>query len=316
MPEGFSYSQKQVGLGIALEEDRIVALQAEVSPKGVSITSADEQVLPPDIISHGRIVSPVELVDNFYLLKKSAKFNHKKASINLPIHSCSIKTFTLPEGYFSSDAESLEWEMKQHLAGNLSDYKLAMVVSGKLGTNEVIIAIAAHPELVDERVVALRNCSIKAQSVDPDLIAIHNAYSVLFGNYPSKRVLLLDMNTPYSSFGFVMDDTFHPGGCFPVTASSFEEKSIKEYSQMLIENFNAIFEIHGFSLHEESVEMLFPAGPYADPSVVEKLAGYLGLIPPQKDLFGSGAVKLKKKTDIPSYKLIKAFGLAMRSAVG
>lgn len=301
-------------MGIDLEGDRLVALQAEVSPKGILIIGAEETILPPDVVSENRIKQPVMLADALRTLQKKAKLAHRKASINLPSRFYSIKTFTLPAGYFSTNPDALEWEVEQHLVGDIQDYRFDKIIAGKVARNEITLLVFAHESLIEERAGLLRDCGITPISVEPGIISIYNAYSFLAGDFLSKNALLLDIGYPFSSFGFIIENVLHPGISFPTPSDIAEGGSIDEFNQSLVEAFNAVFEIHGFSLSAQNVELILPGGVLANSEIVEEIARRLKTSVLPQEPFTSA--KFKKKTEIDSFKLIKAFGLAMRTANG
>ncbi|MCK5832041.1 hypothetical protein KAH81_00055 [bacterium] len=315
IPEGFDLTHKRNALGISIEEDRIIALQALISGKSISISSADEEKFQPGIVKNGRIENPAAIVTAFKTLKKRAKFNAYVASINIPSHFFTLKEFDTPEGYFVEDNDNLQWEMGQHINDNPASYKIRSVQTGEGKIGQKILAVASRTGFLDERMRLLISLGLSPCAIEPDIIAAYNALSVIFIDYPSDKFLIVDISAPFTSFCMVVNGDFIPGGLFhtPKEVISGEDGAF-ELAQVMTQAFNKHFAIHGYVLGKKSPEMLIASGCYAEAYLVSQMGNYMNMQVFDTDPFKSSWVDISKlKTTVPWPRLIKPFGMAMRS---
>ncbi|RKZ28019.1 hypothetical protein DRQ36_11025 [bacterium] len=312
-----SLTPKRVGLGISIEHDRIIALQADISPKGVLVEVVDEQILPPGALAEGVVKDLAGVVDSFRELKKRAKLSAEGAAINLPGHFYTLKKFETPPGYFSNENGNLDWEMQQHLTGSISDYCISHVVAGQgeKGENNVVVAARLAP--LDERAGLLLNFGLSVYAVEPGILSINNGLAAAFGDLPDERVLLVDISAPYCTFALLINGVFMPGGVFYTPhdlVSGHPENAIQELAQDLEASFNSFYAIEGYSMTGRRPGLMVVAGRFADANVADKLAAVSGIPVFKGDLFAGGLVKSKlKNTGIPWQRLVKPLGLALRA---
>lgn len=293
----------------------MTVVQALVTAKGISITAAAEENLPPETVRNGRFEDQTALVAAFKAVRKRAKLNAYLASINIPAHFCTMKEFAVPEGYFSNDNDNLDWEIGQHVTGAISSYKTGFIEIDAVETKKRSLVVASRRGLIDERTKFLIAAGLSPCAVEPDILSTHNALAVIFLDFPSERFLIVDISAPFTSFGMVVDGVFLSGGYFPTPQEviSGEDGSF-ELARALTQAFNGYFAIQGFALGKKGPEMMIASGIYAEPFLVSQVGNYLNVQVYDSDPFKSSWVDTSKlKTAIPWHRLIKPFGLAMRS---
>lgn len=313
MPAGFRLSPRRVGLGLALEYDRILAVQTEISSKGVVVTGVDEQILVRGTLEGGRIVDPVAATEAFKEMKKRAKFSSKSASVNIPAHFFTIKSFDVPKGYFSN-RDILQWEMGQNLVPDTAEYRFSSVDVSD-GKGETSIAIASRADHVEERAGFVRNSGLEVNAVEPGILSIYNAMVLAYKDLP-HRLLLVDVSAPYSYFALIEDGVFRPGGhVFTNQSIIVGENGIREFSKDIRRAFELVFEIDEIILNQKSVDMVFLAGRYADADHTEEFSKALRIPIFYKDIFGGSVLSSRVQSiEIPWHRIIKPLGLSLRTS--
>jgi len=293
----------------------LTVVQALIGAKSIQLTIADEEKLPPGVVKDGRIENPAAVIEAFKVLKKRAKLTAYIASINIPSHFCAIKEFDVPEGYFDDSNDNLAWEMGQHVNEIASLYKIKAVEAGEGNVGKRNLAVASRSVLVEERARLLTSFGLSPCAVEPDIIAAFNALSVIFLDFPSENFLIVDISAPYTSFGLASKGAFISGGYFrtPAEVISGDDGSFP-LARALTQEFNKFFALHGFVLGKKGPEMMIACGRYAESFLASKTGNYMNLQVFDGDPFKSSWVDASKlKTTIPWARLIKPFGLAMRS---
>lgn len=237
------------------------------------------------------------------------------ASINIPSHFLSMKEFDVPAGYFAPDNDNLQWEMSQHVNAEADSLciKSVEVGEGKLGRKS--IAVASRAGLIEERAKLLTALGLSPSAVEPDIVAAFNALSVIFLDFPAENFLIVDISAPFTSFGMAVKGVFVPGGYFntPREVLHGEDGSF-ELAQKLTLSFNKHFAVHGFTLGKKSPDMMMACGRFAETYLVSQVGNYMNLHIFEGDPFKSSWVDVSKlKTSVPWQRLIKPFGMAMRS---
>ncbi len=286
-----------------------------VNGKEISITAADEENLPPETVREGRIENSKALVDAFKTMRKRAKFKAYMASISLPAHFCMLKEFDVPEGYFSETNDNLAWEIEQHINDKVTSFKTDFVDIGVGKIGKRSLAVASRAGLVNERANFLASVGLAPCAVEPDIISAHNALALIFLDFPSEHFLIVDISAPFTSFGMTIDGAFVTGGYFftPKEVISGEEGSF-ELARALTQAFDSYFAVHGYAFGKKGPEMMIASGRYAESYLVSQVGNYLNVQVYDSDPFKSSWINVSKlKTSIPWPRLIKPFGLAMRS---
>lgn len=317
-PEGFNVNKKRTGLGIALNEDRVIALKAEISSKGIVVLDADEQVLDSGTLGNGKINDLDSLLDSLKKLKKRMGFKAKYVTTNLPHQFYFMKRFVGPEGYFSASLANIEWEIKHHINGNISDYAVSTVNTGKTDNNKTnTIILASHHRVIDERSEVMTRLGLSLSAIDPDMLAIQNAIAVALSNSLEKMVMVVDASSPYTAFSLLSNGVFYPGGFFPTSKKILfgkDEQAVKEFAAQIVKVYNMAYRIMGLSMKKKKPDMLIILGRLADEAFNNDLASALDISLFDGNPFHTSTVKSKmKKSDIPWTSLIKPFGLALRT---
>ncbi len=316
MPEGLAPEIKRTGLGISIEHDRLIALQAGISPEGVSIEKVEECQLPANSVSNGRIIDYQAISKSYIKLKKSAKLSAVAASVNLPMNLCTLKRFDMPENYFSSDREALGWELDQHLIGPPEDYRVSSMQAGKGERWENHIAVAARKALVDGRAGLLLNFGLSVVAVEPDILSLYNGFTLAFGELSGKLLFFVDISYPCCSFALSKDGVFLPGGVLQSPEEILTknaENVAPDIAFTLMTAFDTNFSLDGYSMTDNRPDYIVIGGAFADTGFIEILGKAMGIPLFKSDPLKTGNIASKvKKAKIGWQKYIKPLALAVR----
>ena len=155
------------------------------------------EVLPPDSIVEGAIISKSLVADTIHHLFKENGVQTKKVATSISGHSVIVKKVILPTQSQAELDESILWEAEQHIPFELSEVNLDYQVMNRNHGGkqmEVILVAAKRDKIADQAAVVSMAGKIPAV-VDIEAFALQNAYQVNYQPQPTADAALLNIGS-------------------------------------------------------------------------------------------------------------------------
>lgn len=189
----FSRSKNVVGLDIGSSAVKLVELKERKD--GYSLQRVGIEPLPPEAIVDGSVADAALAVEAIQRLIERTGVRNDAFATSISGHSVIIKRIAVPRMADAELADSIQWEAEQHIPFDIHDVYLDYAVLGDEPGRDTldVLLVAAKRDKIQDYVSLIRQAGRTPVAVDVDVLALQNAYELVYGSGAEGVVALVDL---------------------------------------------------------------------------------------------------------------------------
>lgn len=201
----FSRSKNVVGLDIGSSAVKLVELKERKG--GYSLQRVGIEPLPPEAIVDGSVADAALAVEAIQRLIERTGVRNDAFATSVSGHSVIVKRIAVPRMTDAELADAIRWEAEQHIPFDIHDVCLDYVVLDDEPARDTldVLLVAAKRDKIDDYASLVRQAGRTPVAIDVDVLALQNAYELIYGGGAEGVVALIDLGASVTKIQVLAD---------------------------------------------------------------------------------------------------------------